>query len=126
MVAETRYHGITGDEFLGDGINVVYVMGREHQRFFFDAGWSKERMQEHLWPRLTADTAGFHDRRVNLGHPENILIVAAGGAVHPQTLTYLGPEGTPQTGLLYLTDPDGTRIEVMSNVPDLGRVATQG
>jgi glyoxylase I family protein len=41
-------------------------------------------------------------------------VLAAGGAVHPQTLSYLG-----RTGLLYYTDPDGTRIEVMSNVPDL-------
>ncbi|MBM3659467.1 MAG: hypothetical protein FJW95_08165 [Actinobacteria bacterium] len=85
LVAETRYHGIAGDAFLGDGVNVVYVMGREHQRFFFDAGWSKERMQAYLWPRLTAATAGFHDRRVNLGHPENILIVAAGGAGMAET-----------------------------------------
>jgi glyoxylase I family protein len=46
-------------------------------------------------------------------------VVAAGGAVHPQTLSYVGPEGSPQTGLLYYTDPDGTRIEVMTNVPDL-------
>jgi glyoxylase I family protein len=46
-------------------------------------------------------------------------VVAAGGAVHPQTLTYVGAEGSPKTGLLYYTDPDGTRIEVMTNVPDL-------
>ncbi|MCX6397075.1 MAG: VOC family protein [Propionibacteriales bacterium] len=46
-------------------------------------------------------------------------VLAAGGAVHPQTLTYVGAEGAPQTGLLYYTDPDGTRIEVMTNVPDL-------
>lgn len=85
LVAETRYHGIQGDAFLGDGVNVVYVMGREHQRFFFEAGWSKERMQEYLWPRLTADTTGFHDRRVNLGHPEKILVVAAGGAGMAET-----------------------------------------
>jgi glyoxylase I family protein len=46
-------------------------------------------------------------------------VVAAGGAVHPQTLSWVGPEGAARTGLLYYTDPDGTRIEVMSNVPDL-------
>jgi hypothetical protein len=85
LVAETRYHGITGDAFLGDGINIVYVMGREHQRFFFEAGWSKERIQEHLWPRLTAPGTGFHDRWVNLGAPENILVVAAGGAGMAET-----------------------------------------
>ncbi|MCW2857013.1 MAG: hypothetical protein JWR52_2628 [Marmoricola sp.] len=46
-------------------------------------------------------------------------VVAAGGAVHPQTLSYVGSDPAAQTGLLYYTDPDGTRIEVMSNVPDL-------
>jgi glyoxylase I family protein len=46
-------------------------------------------------------------------------VVAAGGAVHPQTLAYVGAEGSTKTGLLYYTDPDGTRIEVMTNVPDL-------
>jgi len=46
-------------------------------------------------------------------------VVAAGGAVHPQTLSHVGPEGSTKAGLLYYTDPDGTRIEVMSNVPDL-------
>jgi hypothetical protein len=79
IVADTRHHGFSGDEFLGDQIPIVYVMGREHQR------WSKERMQEHLFPRLVAETAGLHDRRYNLGHPENILIVAAGGAGMAET-----------------------------------------
>jgi lactoylglutathione lyase len=46
-------------------------------------------------------------------------VLAAGGAVHPQTLTYVGADESARTGLLYYTDPDGTRIEVMSNVPDL-------
>jgi len=49
-------------------------------------------------------------------------VVAAGGAVHPQTLSFVGPEGSPQTGLLYYTDPDGTRIEVMTNVPQLSEL----
>jgi len=85
IVAETRYHGINGDEFLGDGTNIVYIMGREHQRFFFEEGWSKAQMQEYLWPRLDAETAGLHDRRFKLGHPENILLVAAGGAGMAET-----------------------------------------
>jgi len=46
-------------------------------------------------------------------------VLAHGGAVHPQTLSYVGAEDGPKTGLLYYTDPDGTRIEVMTNVPDL-------
>lgn len=48
-------------------------------------------------------------------------VVAAGGRVHEQTLSVLGVEGAGAmpTKLLYVTDPDGTRIELMSNVPDL-------
>ncbi len=57
--------------------------------------------------------------RVDDVHDLTEAVLAAGGAVHPQTLTFLGAEDSAQTGLLYLTDPDGTRIEVMSNVPDL-------
>lgn len=57
--------------------------------------------------------------RVDDVHDLTEAVLAAGGAVHPQTLTYLGADATARTGLLYLTDPDGTRIEVMSNVPDL-------
>lgn len=39
-----------------------------------------------------------------------------GGAAHPSTQTDLG--GGVQ--VVYLTDPDGTRIECMAGVPDLG------
>ena len=40
---------------------------------------------------------------------------AAGGAVHPETLSELpGPVRT-----VYLTDPDGVRIELISGMPDL-------
>lgn len=85
IVADTRHYGFSGDEFLGEGIDVVYVMGREHQRFFFEAGWSKERMQEYLFDRLAAPTAGPHDRRFNVSHPEHVLIVAAGGAGMAET-----------------------------------------
>lgn len=50
---------------------------------------------------------------------------AAGGSVHDRTLTVLGDEGDEvRTKLLYLTDPDGTRIEVMENVPDLAQIDT--
>ena len=49
---------------------------------------------------------------------------AAGGAVHDHTLSVLDAgDGTPPTRLLYVTDPDGTRIELMENVPDLSLMA---
>jgi glyoxylase I family protein len=50
--------------------------------------------------------------------------VAAGGAVHRQTLSVLegaGVGGGP-VKLLYLTDPDGIRVELMSGTPDLSEL----
>jgi hypothetical protein len=85
IVANTRHFGFSGDEFLGDGINIVYIMGKEHQRFFLEDGWSKEQMQAYMWPRLTEPTKAAHDRWTNIGHAENILIVAAGGAGMAET-----------------------------------------
>jgi glyoxylase I family protein len=47
-------------------------------------------------------------------------VVAAGGAVVEQTRTVLGDATDPAAPrLVYLTDPDGTRIELMQGVPDL-------
>ena len=47
---------------------------------------------------------------------------AAGGAVHPATRSVqdgMGVGGGP-VKTMYLTDPDGVRVEVMSGTPDLG------
>jgi hypothetical protein len=76
---EVRYRGIGGDSWLADNHNVVLVMGTEHQRYFLEAGWSKADVQNYLWPKFQAPTAGAHDRFVNIAKPEGILIVAAGG-----------------------------------------------
>ncbi|HEU0171457.1 MAG TPA: VOC family protein [Acidimicrobiales bacterium] len=46
---------------------------------------------------------------------------AAGGAVHPATHSVqdgMGEGGAP-VKTMYLTDPDGVRVEVMSGTPDL-------
>jgi lactoylglutathione lyase len=50
--------------------------------------------------------------------------VAAGGTVHRQTHTVLEGQGVGggPVQLLYLTDPDGTRIECMSGTPDLSEL----
>jgi lactoylglutathione lyase len=48
------------------------------------------------------------------------VIVAAGGTLVEQTRTVLGEATDPAAPrFIYLTDPDGTRIELMQNVPDL-------
>lgn len=47
---------------------------------------------------------------------------ATGGAVHPATRSVqdgMGVDGGP-VKTMYLTDPDGVRVEVMSGTPDLG------
>jgi lactoylglutathione lyase len=45
----------------------------------------------------------------------------AGGAVHRQTMSVTAGqgEGARDVELVYLTDPDGVRIECMSGVPDM-------
>lgn len=67
---------VATDRWLGDGTNLVLVVGPEHQRFFDRAGWSKDDIRSRLWE-------GFHDeagnKLVGLGKPEGLLIVAAGG-----------------------------------------------
>jgi hypothetical protein len=85
IVATTRHFGFQGDEFLGDQISFVYIMGKEHQRFFLEEHWSKEQMQDYMFPRLTAPTSAAQDRYVNIQHPENVLLVAAGGAGMAET-----------------------------------------
>ena len=48
----------------------------------------------------------------------------AGGAAHLQTLSRLVGQGVGggDAELVYLTDPDGVRIELMAGVPDLSRL----
>jgi len=45
-----------------------------------------------------------------------VIAEASGGQAHPETLSRL-PGGV---ATVYLTDPDGVRIECMAGVPDLG------
>jgi lactoylglutathione lyase len=54
---------------------------------------------------------------------EDLYDVAAraGGAAHPSTLSRMpgAGEGGRDVEMVYLTDPDGTRIELMAGVPDM-------
>jgi hypothetical protein len=63
------------DRWLGDGTNLVLVVGPEHRRYFDRAGWSKDDIRDYLWPRFHEDG----QKIVGLGKPEGLLIVAAGG-----------------------------------------------
>lgn len=65
--------------------------------------------------------------RVDDVHELSEAVRAAGGHVIDETLTVLGDDagGAAPTRLLYVTDPDGTRIELMENVPDLSLMAPE-
>jgi hypothetical protein len=85
LVLHLRFHGIAGDAWLGEDHNLMLVLGPEHRRFFTEAGWSKADLQQALWPRLVEPTRGPTDRLVNIGRPEGILVVGAGGAGMSET-----------------------------------------
>ena len=57
---------------------MVVVVGPEHRRYFLEAGWSKADLRAALWPLLTAPPQPG-EGTVKLGHPEGVLLVAAGG-----------------------------------------------
>lgn len=74
-----RHAGLQRDEWAGDGRSIVVVIGTEHQLRLLDDGWTKDRIQQYLWPRMTADTGGKYDNKLHLTDPGNIMLVAAGG-----------------------------------------------
>jgi glyoxylase I family protein len=62
--------------------------------------------------------------RVDDVHELTEAVRAAGGEIHEHTLTVMGGAGDESAvRLIYCTDPDGTRIEFMENVPDLSQLA---
>ena len=77
------------------------------------------------WPaptRRAMSTPGFTHLSFRVDSVDDLSELAerAGGAVWPLTLTVLGdPDDPAAVRLLYLTDPDGNRIEVMSGTPEL-------
>lgn len=77
LLSHLRRQGVFTDRFLGDGQNVLFVVGPEHRRYFTEAGWSKDDIRGYLWPRCQKPGKG--ERPVMLGGPEGMLIAAAGG-----------------------------------------------
>jgi hypothetical protein len=84
IARELRTRGTAGDAWLGEDTNVVLVIGPEHRRLLVDAGWSKADARAYLWERAT-DPTETGARRVKIGRPEGLLLVAAGGAGMPET-----------------------------------------
>jgi hypothetical protein len=79
VAVTARQRGLARDEWCGDDRGVVVVVGLEHQQRLVAAGWTKQDVQEFLWPLLAAASTGRHDLQVSLARPDNVLVVAAGG-----------------------------------------------
>jgi hypothetical protein len=100
IVAMSRFRGLMRDEWAGDGRSIVLVIGEEHHRRFVLAGWSKERLQETLWPLLTAESTAKYDNKLNLAAPDNIYVVAAGGPGLAQSWLFSPHLSCPTTELV--------------------------
>jgi hypothetical protein len=74
--------GVYADRFVGEA-QMLLAIGAEHQRYFLDAGWSKDDIRQHLWERSRSPEPG--QRPVLMGGPEGFLLVAAGGRGHATT-----------------------------------------
>jgi hypothetical protein len=70
-----KRQGVAGDRWLGDGNNVVLVIGPEHLRYLVAAGWTKGDVRSYLWARFFENGVNT----VRLGRPEGMLIAVAGG-----------------------------------------------
>jgi lactoylglutathione lyase len=77
------------------------------------------------WPapeRRAMTSPGFTHLSFRVDEIDDLseAVVRCGGAVWPETLTVMGDADDPAAvRLLYLTDPDGNRIECMSGTPEL-------
>ncbi len=81
---------------------------------------------EHREPRIRRSMAqlGFTHLSFRVDRIDDLFEATerCGGSVWTETMSVLGDEAGPgePVRLVYLTDPDGARIEVMSGTPALG------
>lgn len=94
LIRFARSRPISLDTNVGDDRAVIIVVGPEHRDFLVDAGWSKGRIRDYLFPGLVAPNGhglsgdlmgnvpigGALESNFNLARAEGILIVGAGGA----------------------------------------------
>ena len=85
--------------------------------------WWQELEPEGERTRRPMTRLGFTHLSFRVDRIDDLFeaVVRCGGAVWMNTMTVLGDEAGPgePVRLCYLTDPDGTRIEVMSGTPAL-------
>ena len=79
-----RTLGVGEDRWLDNRKSVIAVSGMEHLRIFGEAGWTKKDMREYIYPKLVEpDERGAAP--VNVGAPEGVLFIAAGGHGMPES-----------------------------------------
>lgn len=107
LVADLRWKGFwkglgdtADDVFLGDALAFIVVVGPEHRQVFHEQGWTKERVQEYTFDRITAPTTGPRDRACAISAPERMLVTTAGGTGIPETQVLLPHLGAPVTTLI--------------------------
>jgi hypothetical protein len=84
VITAIRRQGTTGDAWLGDGLGIVLVVGPDHRRVYDAAGWSKADIRSYVWPRLQGPFSSS-ERPVQIGSPDGVVVVAAGGPGMPET-----------------------------------------
>lgn len=86
--------------------------------------WWHDRAPEGDRNRRPMTCLGFTHLSFRVDRIDDLFeaAVRCGGAVWDETMSVLGDPAGPgePVRLVYLTDPDGTRIEVMSGTPTLG------
>jgi glyoxylase I family protein len=119
------------------GDEVAATMEKEAPISFRSRMLARDDVRVELLHWITPEAGGDREKRpmdryglthlcIRVDDVEDLVdaAVAAGGAVHRQTLSVLegaGVGGGP-VKLLYLTDPDGTRVELMSGTPDVSEL----
>jgi glyoxylase I family protein len=86
--------------------------------------WWQDREPDGERTRRPMTRLGFTHLSFRVDRIDDLFdaVTRCGGAVWPETMSVLGDPSGPgePVRLVYLTDPDGTRIEVMSGTPALG------
>jgi hypothetical protein len=91
---------------MGSLCDLPIVLGKEQQRFFSAAGWSKADFRQALWDTMSPLTRTSDGAPFRMGRPEGILPVAAGGP-GDQSIVVL----PPHVGLaITLALPDVRRL----------------
>jgi hypothetical protein len=94
LIRTARSRPISDDQHAGKDRAVLFVFCPEHRDLLIDAGWSKRRIQDYMFPKLVAPHthgAGYDDNwgtvpvggvgesRFCLEKPEGVLAFGAGG-----------------------------------------------